>query len=412
MRKTGILLVMTLAILLSGAVRAGDLTSSVDVTFYGYIKVDTIYQNAKGYGLDYLVFVPPANLYSGDNAIKNGDAPAFGITARQTRFGFKVKGPTFGDNIQVLGKIEGDFYGATYNAATDSWENKGDFALRIAEIELRAKNWGLLAGNEWMIMSPLAPHVSNYTAQAELGNLGYRMQQLRFTSYMLDNKLQVQLAASNKIGDKADYIFLDIDSGRNAAVPDGQLGIVWDSKANGKPLKLGFTGHYGKEIPKNASYNSIPSYSMNVHYMLPLTTWLSLNGEYYQGANLDGYYCGAQGRGWYRDSDKDREPLQDTGGWAEVELGPLSEKIFLYTGYSWDDADDAQLEDAVSFNPGAPPFNITRNQAYFASIHYWPVPKSTDISLEWMQVDSSYDLTDDMEDGIVDRYTLSFWLFF
>jgi hypothetical protein len=430
---------MVLTVLLSGAAKAGDVTSSVDVTFYGYIKVDTIYQDAKAVQLDYLVLAPPNNLYdgykgpAGHEYVKNGDDPAFGITARQTRFGFKLKGPTFGNGGQILGKIEGDFYGSTYTAGTDSWENKGNFALRIAEIVLKQKNWDLLVGNEWMVVSPLAPHSSNYTYAAELGNLGYRMPQIRLTTYFLDNKLQVQMAANNKIGDYTGFgTFQDIDTGRNSAVPDGELMIGWDSKLNDKPFKLGISGHYGREVLGGEHNPSVSSYSANLHFMLPLTKWLSINGEYYQGANLDGYYTGGQGKGWYIDKDGHYKAMEDTGGWAELELGPLSNgKVLLYTGYTWDDPDDANLKSAtatginnIKLAPPVWPFakwqEITRNQSYYASVHYWVVPKSTDISLEWMQVDTKYGLahpgnygaTAHWDDGIADRYTLSFWLFF
>jgi len=409
--------------------RAGQLSNNFDVAFYGYIKVDTVFMDAKAQGVDYLVWAPPSNLYNGYNAapehyVRNIDDPVFGITARQTRFGFKIKGPSFGNDGQVLGKIEGDFYGSTYAAGSDSWENKGNFALRIAEVELRTKYWGILAGNEWMVMSPIFPHSSNYTYGAELGNLGYRMPQVRFTGYLMDGKLQIQAAADNKIGSTADpEIYADIDSGRNSGVPDGQFGIMWDTVANGKPFKLGVTGHIGKEVIGGEHNPSVPSWSWNIHYMLPATKWLSFNGEFYNGANLDGYYTGAQGKGWVRYEDGNYRALQDVGGWAELELGPFKSFQF-YTGYTWDDVSNAQLRktdifDKTAVSNGSPAWKaVTHNQSYYASAHYWLVPKVTDVSLEWMQVATNYGLatghdgTDNWHEGIVNRLTLSFWLFF
>jgi len=441
MKKLGIL-TMLLALFLSIGAKAAEpknVVGSLDVTFYGYVKVDAIYEDAKAYGLDYIVWAPPGDLHDGTTTVppgyddddfeKNSDASAFGITARQTRFGFKIKGPTFGKNgqYQVLGKIEADFYGATTAAMTDSYENKGNFALRIAEIELKSKYWGILAGNEWMIMSPIFPHSSNYTYGAELGSLGYRMPQIRFTGYMMDGRLQLQAAVDNKIGDSLGYA--DIDSGRNSGQPDVQGGLVWDSMYNNKPFKLGVTGHYAREEMGGVHNPSVNSWSWNVHAMLPITKWLSLNGEYFNGANLDGYYCGSQGKGWIINEDGELEALKDTGGWGEIELGPVKNWV-VYAGYGIDDVNNDQLKDAqslMSIDPtkSKPIYQaITRNSNYYASVHYWVVPKVADISFEWMQVRSEYELAKtkygvparngwlDVDDGLVNRYTLSFWLFF
>ncbi len=418
-----------------------NMLSNWDVTFYGYLKVDTVYMDAKAYGDNYLVMVPPGNLHDGyvpesDDFTRNSEDPSFSITARQSRFGFRIKGPTFGKDGQVLGRFEGDFYGTgggkiiskydPLTGAVSSYnyedESKGNFLLRIATVELKCKSLSILAGNDWMVMSPLAPHVSNYTAGAEMGNLGYRMPQVRLTGYLMDNQLQIMGSIDNKIGDYNG--FYDVDTGDDAAQPDFQGGIMWDSKLNDKPFKLGVTGHYAMEEVTNygavnlddlGNKEKIPSWSWNLHMMLPVTKWMSINGEYFQGANLDGQYTGAQGQGWVVDDDGDFHPLASTGGWGEVELGPFNQFV-IYAGYGVDDVDNGQLDEAVVMNNGkAPISSITKNSMAYASVHYWVVPKVADVSLEWMQVNTEYDLAEDAplewDNGLVNRYTLSFWFF-
>jgi len=443
MKKVLAILVLTAAVLVSGTVQAGGLLNNLDVTFYGYIKGEATYQDAMGSGNNYIVTALPGNLHDGFQAIpagikgyvKNSDDPNFGITGRQTRFGFKVKGPTFGKDGQVLGRIEADFYGqgggtavtvvspsgASYVGSTSIFEaeNKGNFELRIATVELKSKYFGILAGNDWMIVSPLYPHVSNYTAQADVGNLGYRIPQVRFTGYLLDGKLQAQIGAISHIGDYLNAVG-DIDTGRGAAQPDLQYGIVWDSKLNDLPLKFGFTGHYGREVLGGLYNPSAGSYSYNIHACVPVTKWLMLNGEWYSGANLDGWYTGAQGKGWFiKKSNGQVEPLKDTGYWGEVMLGPFK-GFQVYAGYSTDDVDDDQLKSASAINTGKPLWQaVTLNQSFWVDLHYWVVPKVADVSFEYMYLDSEYGLGNTtygapykLDDGVVNRFNLAFWLFF
>jgi len=446
MKKLVTILVLAAAVLLSGTVKAGGLINNLDVTFYGYIKAEANYQTAKASGNNFIVTAMPANLHDGWAAIpasggyvKNSNDPNFGITARQTRFGFKIKGPTFGKGGQVLGRIEADFYGqgggspvtvispsgTTYTGSTSIFEAecKGNLMLRIATVELRTKYFGILAGNDWMVMSPLAPRVSNYTAQADLGNLGYRIPQIRLTGYLLDGKLQAQLAADSKIGDFINAVG-DIDTGRNSGQPDVQYGIVWDSKLNELPLKFGFTGHYGKEVLGGLYNPSVNSYSYNVHATVPVTKWLALSGEWYTGANLDGFYTGAQGKGWViQKSNGQIESLKDTGGWGEIMLGPFK-GFQIYAGYTMDDPDDDQLKKASAVSNGAPLWRaVTLNQSFYVDLHYWVVPKVADISFEYMNVDSEYALGNatyglpagypaKLDNGVVNRFNLAFWLYF
>jgi len=187
---------------------------------------------------------------------------------------------------------------------------------------------------------------------------------------------------------------------------------------------VALTGHYGQEEIQStrngtlAHYGSkVDSYSYNVSLAIPLGDYFAINGEWFSGANLDGWYTGGLGQGWVVTDDGDREALQSTGGWAEIMIKP-SDSLKFYVGYGMDDPNDDQLEDGI-IEPGyvgsSGNQGITKNSMMYANVWY-NVNSATMISFEYMQMTTEYELADedglDWDDGEADRYTLSFWYIF
>ncbi|MFO8056915.1 MAG: porin [bacterium] len=421
-------LVLALALLAPMIAGAGNVSSKMDVDFYGYIKLDAVYQSSYSIMDQYLVYVPPGNKCGPggadcvDGAQDNSEQDTFHMTARQSRFGFLIKGPE-SDDIKSQGRFEMDFYGdwPAQDVGKDPDENKGMMMLRRAYVEIMGENWSVLAGNEWMVVSPMFPHVNNYPYGADCGNLGYRMPQIRLTGYALDKQIMMQVAAVNKIGDVE---ALDIDTGRMNAAPTWEAGLWYKG-----PFTVALTGHYGQEEIKTvrpshgstalAHYGSkVESYSYNVSLNIPLGDYFAINGEWFQGANLDGWYTGGVQQGWVETEDGDREALETTGGWAEIMIKP-SDKLKFYVGYGVDDPDDDQLENGT-IEPGYADKDgnkgITKNSMMYGNV-WFNVNESTMISFEYMQMTTEYDLADkdsglDYDNGETDRYTLSFWYMF
>ena len=428
MKRKVVGLILALALLGPIAASAGNVSSKMDVDFYGYIKLDAVYQSSFAVMDQYLVQVPPGNLREGADSQKNSEQDTFHMTARQSRFGFLINGPS-NEDISSRGRLEMDFYGdwPAQSAASDPDENKGMMMLRRAYVEVMGDNWSVLAGNEWMVVSPMFPHVNNYPYGADCGNLGYRMPQIRLTGYAMDKQIVMQLAAVNKIGNGE---FLDIDTGRMNAAPTWEAGLWYKG-----PVTVAVTGHYGQEEIKShrgemimdgttvvgplyAHYGSkVDSWSYNVSLAIPLGDYFAINGEWYSGANLDGWYTGGAGQGWVMTDDGDREPLETTGGWAEIMIKP-SDSLKFYVGYGMDDPNDDQLEDGI-IEPGyvgsSGNQGITKNSMMYANVWY-NVNSATMISFEYMQMTTEYELADedglDWDDGEADRYTLSFWYIF
>lgn len=442
-----------------------SVTSKFAVDFYGYVKVDVGYE--KGYGVqdNWLALAGPGNMigmpfylsptkatnasmfrmpYKGEQTNQVQDS--FFMTARQTRFGFLIKGPSSDNGLQTQGHIEMDFYGTGVDRLSgknqDPEENKGLLMLRIATVEIFNDNFSLLAGNDWAVVSPIFPHTNNYPYGADVGNLGYRMPQVRLTLYALDKQLALQIAAVNKMGD---VDTLDIDTGRMNGAPTWEWGLMY--KNNDNKMMIAYTGHYGMEEIQSKHYGNfgyfgvkVPSFSHNISLQLPLGDYFAINGEYYQGANLDGAYYAGQENGWVLNKNRKREPLHSQGGWGEIMIKP-SDKVRLYLGYGIDDVDDYQLyKSTIEWSDGTKAyFNgngdwaITKNQEYFANLEFYINP-ATKVCFEYMQLLSDYgnaqnhlyardlarygaanwitDKKTHFTPGKVDRYTVSFWYIF
>lgn len=403
MKRFAFVLVLVLAI--STATAKAELKmmgSNFDVTFYGYIKAEMAYHSARGFGDNWLVFAyPDMEPYKSQNTLT--------FTARQTRFGFNISAPGPSEDSKVLGNLEFDFYGSGWT------ENKPALMMRRATITLKYPKWSILVGNEWMLMSPLYPHVSNYPAGAGIGNLGYRMPQFRFT---FGDQFRVAVSAGEKI--EGDLTTSDFDAGDNSATPDFQAQIGYWGK-NG--LILVFSGHYGEEKydegPDSAgSYHDVTfeSWSVNFSMNVPITKKFGIGGEFFHGVNLDAWYTGSIfGQGVGKTASGRRVPVHDTGGWGEFWVKPI-DKLTAYIGYGVDDPLDRELKGGPW--PKLPSSllpvdgGFTRNQMYYTHILY-NITKAFVVSLEVMRVDTEYK-NDGIpgNDGQVYRTDLAFWFFF
>ena len=412
MLKRSVLAVfLVMGMVLSAGVAKADLSimkSKFDVTFYGYIKAEAVYHSQRVLGDNYAVFAyPDIEPYEDQNTLS--------FTARQSRFGFDIAAPGASANSKVLGKIEIDFYGKGHT------ENKAALMLRRAYVMYKTPSWSLLAGNEWMLMSPLYPHVSNYPAGASIGNLGYRMPQIRF---QIGNQFRFAVSAGEKI--EGDLTTSDYDAGDRSAVPDFQWQLGYFGK---NKLVVAYSGHYGEEMWDDVNtgedaldnpYNEVTfeSWSHNLSVNIPIGKRLALSGEAFYGVNLDGWYTGsifAQGVGI--DEDGDRVPVRDMGGWVELMVKPV-DKVTLFLGYGFDEVEEDDLEGGpYPANPLLPGYvkAFSRNQMIYGHMFY-DVTKAFRVSFEAMQISTEYLKTDEEDDTDYDadamRYDLAFWFFF
>ena len=401
--------------------------SGKQVDFYGYFKIDAAYSDSAAVGEDYIVWALPESGNSNDDG--------FNLNFKHSRFGFLIK--TQEGGYDIVGNMEFDFYG---DLTGKNDPNKIGIRVRKAWVQFGKNDWNIRAGMDWMLLTQLYPHLSNFPSGALMGNIGYRIPQVRFTKYFkFDNsKLTTQVAVDKTWGEPypfAPFIDTGFDSGR----PDVQGRVAYDFSVGGVKLHLGAIGHYGKvqvdlakAIKKRNStvyltYGDkyLDTYSYGLELGISPTDWLSLTGKVWAGRNLAGWYTGGVGQGVLYlvkkadgtyavatsypslaagDTLIDAKEIDAKGGWVELTLKPSPKWVF-HTGYGVDNPDDDDFKYGSYVYTKA----RTKNTMYYANGFYKMTP-SLGFMMEYLRVKTDYDFLD--ADGTVNRFQGSVLYFF
>ena len=364
MKRTSIVLCAALALSLvwvsSGqAQERFSLWSSVDVQFYGFIKLDAAYDTSRTSVGNFYQWVDP------DHGRQNDDQ--FNMTANQTRLGFNFTGPSVGA-AQTTGKVEVDFYG---NGVA---ENKAGVLLRHAYLKIAfpEDNFSILAGQTSDVISPLFPSTINYTVGWWVGNPGYRRPQIRLTKgYDLegDAKLELIGAVTRTIGSSASA-FDPGDAGEDSGIPTVQSRVGLTLPLFGDQItSLGVSGHWGQEeydVDPYDCYEKFDSWSLNVDLVQPINDWLTIKGEAFTGENLSTYLAGiGQGINVALDDE-----IGSTGSWITANMTPIDDWVFTFGAMM----DDVRANDVAAGGR-------TLNNAIFANAMY-SINAKTQVGLE------------------------------
>ncbi len=299
----GVAVLLALAAVTAGAEEGHRLAtwSDVEVRLYGRLKADASYDTSAADPGDYVRWVDPAG----------SDDHEFNLTANETRIGVNIKGPDAGP-AKTSGKLEMDFYG---NVTGADVENKARPMLRQAYVALDWPHWSLLAGQTWDIISPLSPRMLNYAPLWWAGNVGYRRPQIRVTrrfSLAEDTTLALEGGISRTVGEE-----MVQPESHDSDVPTGQArAAVTLPLLDDRETTVGISGHYGKE---EFSVREVPTWSVSLDVLLPVTSWLTAKAEWSLGDNMDAF-LGGIGQGV---NTTTLRGIRSQGGWAaaEVEAG-------------------------------------------------------------------------------------------
>jgi hypothetical protein len=300
-----------------------------------------------------------------DNEEDNNNDDEFSLTANETRLGFLLNGPS-SDGLRTSGRVEFDFFGAPAD------ENKARIQMRHAYLELAWPNSGvtLLAGQTWDVISPLNPSTLNYTVLWDVGNVGYRRPQIRFTkdvSLSDTTALKLTGAITRTIGDNG----IVTEAGEDAGFPtvQGRAGLTFPWMDAG-PTTVGFSWHWGEEeyddTPAAGQTTDADSWSVNLDWLQPLAEAVTLKAEVFTGENLDTYFGGI-GQGI---NSTTYEEIASKGGWCALALGPW-DKWSFNTGIGIDDVDSDDVEQG----------DRTLNRAIFGNAIY-ALNDHTDVGVE------------------------------
>jgi len=338
--------------------------STVDLQFYGFIKVDAAYDTSHANPGNFVRWI--------DLEPGNENDEQFNLTANQTRLGLWLTSPDDPDrSLLTKGRVEIDFYGG-------GAENKPNPMLRLAYIDLhwRKSGWRFIAGQSFDVISPLFPVTINYSVQWWAGNIGYRRPQLqlgRKFSLSDSSKMQVTVAITRNIG-ATDSIFAGVDSGTDAGLPGFQGRLGWElGRGEAGPVALGISGHWTQEefeLDEDGNTDFFDSWSANFDLEVPLSKKATLKAEAYTGINLS-EYLGGIGQGVNLDRNQE---IGDTGGWISVDLGPYH-YLTHHIGLTATDVkdDDIEIGDR-SFNSSIfwnGVYSLTQRIRFALELSYW-----------------------------------------
>ncbi|MFH2000180.1 MAG: hypothetical protein ABIK28_10890, partial [Planctomycetota bacterium] len=338
--------------------------STVKIKFYGYIKLDASYDNARISDGNYAKWVEAPGGRRYDDEVN--------ITARQSRFGMIFKGPDFGD-ATTSAQVEVDFYEGTT-------ENKNQPYMRHAYMELKwkDKDFSLLAGQTWDVIAPLFTPTVNYSVAWWAGDIGYRRPQIRVTKGFGSKDSaysELTLAVARMIGDSAtDSTGVTRtdpgDTGEDATLPCLQGRFSVSFPFGGKRATLGVSGHWSEE---EYDYDlldhsiDVRSWSGNIDLSLPVTDAVTAQGEAFIGENLDAYLGGiGQGIATTRDVNNvvtKVTAIKSRGGWGALSIKPADSNFSYNVGASSDHISehDAQM---MTGNPRLTNFSAFGNVWY------------------------------------------------
>ena len=382
--------------------------SGKSVDFYGYFKIDAAYSDSKAVGKDYILFALPESKYGSSD-------DDFNLNFKHSRFGFLIK--TEENDYDILGNFEFDFYGTLDD--NDDNPNHAGIRVRKAWVQFGKEDWNIRAGLDWMLLTQLYPHLSNFPSGAMMGNIGYRIPQIRFTKLFEteSGKFTTQLAFDKEWGDPDPTLKPFLDTGSDSGTPDVQGRITYDTDLNGVKLHIGAIGHYGKE---EAGSIDLDTYSYGLEGSISPSGWLTISGKIWKGRNLDGWYTGGINQGVlyvytsdngtistdtkFKGTPIDAHEIDAQGGWIEVTLKPNHKWIF-HTGYGVDDPDNDDFKYGNKVVTGAK----TKNTMYYANGLYKLTP-SLGFMMEYLRVETDYDFAN--TDGTVNRFQGSILYFF
>ena len=370
------------------------------VDFYGYFKIDAAYSDSKAVGKDYILFALP------ENSSNNNDND-FNLNFRHSRFGFNIR--TKENDYDILGKFEFDFYGDY--SGTDN-PNKQGIRIRRAFIQIGKDDWSILAGQEWMLIAQFYPHLSNFPSGAFMGNIGYRIPQIRFTKLFKGESgtFKFQAAVDQEWGDASAPYW---DTGSDSGMPDFQTRLTYDTNLGTAPFHIGVFGHVGREQVDLASGDkNLSSYSYGAECRVGLSNMFTLSGKIWKGRNVDGWYTGGIGQGVRYEyaggtydtkltgTPVDAEEIDAVGGWVEL-TARLTNKLTWRIGAGVDNPDNDDLKGVAAAR--------LKNTMYYTNAFYKLTP-SIGLMGEYLRVETDY--PSPLDDGTVNRFQGSILYFF
>lgn len=313
---------------------------------YGFLRLDLDFDSQHPSNTQIPLFITSPDTRAGGT--ENGD---YSIHPRLTRLGIDFNGPVIhklGD-AKLTGKLETDFE----NGGTES---RQIIRIRHAYLRLGWKDFSVLGGQTWDVVSPLFPVVNNDSLMWNAGNVGDRRPQLRATYEPKSGRNKYSIAGAIGLTGAIDSQDLDgngFRDGEESGLPNfqGRLGYSRTIGA-GRDASVGVSGFYGfmKTARAVAGRTDFNAQLLNVDFTLPLHPRVTLRGEGWWGRGMSDVRGGA-GQGINTATGRE---IRGRGGWGEATV-KLSRYLSISPGFTTDDPVDRDSGNGAR----------TRNRAFY-----------------------------------------------
>ncbi|MFW5757096.1 MAG: hypothetical protein ACOCYO_00285, partial [Bacteroidota bacterium] len=281
---------LLIIILSSGVGSVSSQTGDYEVTPYGFVSYEAIFDTYRSVETrDGEMYLFPKKPVFDDNGADINKRNKLNMLSLQSRFGFRVDGPeVWGAKLKAI--LEADFFGIDQSSSRL-------LRLRLAYLELKWENTGLLAGNAFhptFVMDCFPANIS-FAAAVPFHPLN-RSPQIRIShnlSQSLSGSLSLLIHGYHNTPGPS-------DAQRNSGLPDSQIQLRFD-KGN---FLLGATAGYKFLSPRDstnagiATSKTIGSYNLQAFTRVKIQNFIfklqGLYGENFSHFIMIGGY-GAKG---------------------------------------------------------------------------------------------------------------------
>jgi len=309
---------------------------------YGFLRLDTMYDDSRMNDPQIPIWVKSEDPAVAPPIGAGEDDSEFSMSARLTRLGLDLDGPPVDEmgGCQLGGKIEVDFY----NIGLDDSDSRNAIRMRLAYLDLDWGRWGLLAGQDWDVFSPLYPIVNNDIVMWGAGNTGDRRPQVtaRYQAPSGENEILTEFGFAFPGAVGGSTVEGGLRSGEASGQPMWNARIGYHGKTAESSYQVGVWGATGQaelDVPIDGE-TTFDATIVGLDARIPLHSdraWITT--EYWLGENMSDYRGGIlQGV-----NPTSGEEIAGSGGFLELGLQATS-SFALYAGYSRDDPDNADLD--------------------------------------------------------------------
>jgi hypothetical protein len=331
-----------------------------------------------------------SNVFANRGSVENQDLPTWavnagpgtssgnvGATLRQSQLGFEIFGPEL-YGAKTRADLQMDFAGGFSTSVNG--ENAGIVRLRTATFRMDWESTSLIAGQDVLFFSPLAPTSIATLALPALsyaGNLWTWTPQIRVEH-------RIRLADRSLItlqGGLLDPLTGDIPNntffrsptaGEASRQPAYATRVSWSHPLGAQTFTIGAGVYYSRQ--NWGFHRTVDSWAATSDVLLPLGSRFEFSGEFYRGRAVGGL-AGGIGQSVVFSSNPQSPAstvlgVHSTGGWAQLKYRATTKLEF--NGAFGEDS--PQASDLSAF-PGALLYNggaLLRNQVSLGNFIYRP----------------------------------------